>query len=117
MGSHNHIIHAEVVGRDGEKIQRFFSDLFGWTLDTNNAGGYGMSDPAATGVVFGAGGTPDGSGGHVTFYVSVDDLDATLDKVTALGGTIVMPKYSPAPGTSLALAADPEGHVVGLTQA
>ena len=59
----------------------------------------------------------DGSTGHVTFYVSVDDLDATIDRVQALGGTILMPKYSPAPGVALALAADPEGHVVGLTQA
>ena len=61
MGSHNHIVHAEVVGRDGEKIQQFFSELFGWSLDTNNPGGYGMSDPETTGVAFGAGGTPDKS--------------------------------------------------------
>ena len=39
MGSHNHIVHAEVVGRDGEKLQRFYADLFGWSLDTNNPGG------------------------------------------------------------------------------
>jgi predicted enzyme related to lactoylglutathione lyase len=116
MGS-NHIVHAEVVGKDGAKIQQFFSDLFGWSLDTNNPGGYGMSDPTSTGVAFGAGGTPDGSDGHVTFYVSVDDLDATIDRVQALGGTIVMSKYSPAPGVALALAADPEGHILGLTQA
>jgi len=116
MGSHNHIVHAEVVGRDGEKLQRFFSDLFGWSLDTNNPGGYGMSDPAATGVAFGAGGTPDGSQGFATFYVAVDDVDAALEKATALGGSVVMPKYSPAPGIELGLAADPEGHVVGLTK-
>ena len=69
MGSHNHIIHAEVVGKDGAKIQQFFSELFGWSLDTNNPGGYGMSDPETTGVAFGAGGTPDGSSGFATFYV------------------------------------------------
>ena len=101
MGSHNHIVHAEVVGRDGEKLQRFYTDLFGWSLDTNNPGGYG---------------TPDGSAGFATFYVAVDDVDAALDKATSLGGSVVMPKYSPAPGIELALAADPEGHVVGLTK-
>jgi len=116
MGSHNHIVHAEVVGRDGEKIQQFFSELFGWSLDTNNPGGYGMSDPEATGVAFGAGGTPDKSPGFATFYVAVDDVDATLQRATALGGSVIMPKYSPAPGVELALAADPEGHVVGLTK-
>ena len=116
MGSHNHIVHTEVVGRDGERIQQFFSELFGWSLDTNNPGGYGMSDPDATGVAFGAGGTPDKSPGFATFYVAVDDVDATLQRATALGGSVIMPKYSLAPGVELALAADPEGHVVGLTK-
>jgi predicted enzyme related to lactoylglutathione lyase len=37
--------------------------------------------------------------------------------VSALGGTVVMPKFSPAPDTWLAMFADPEGHVVGLSQA
>ena len=112
----NKIIHVEVVGKDGEKLQKFYSNVFGCSLDTNNPGGYGMSDPAATGVAFGAGGTPDGSAGFATFYVAVDDVDAALDKATSLGGSVVMPKYSPAPGIELALAADPEGHVVGLTK-
>ena len=39
MGSHNHIVHAEVVGKDGAKIQQFFSELFGWSLDTTTPGG------------------------------------------------------------------------------
>ena len=38
----NKIIHVEVVGKDGEKLQKFYSDVFGWSLDTNNPGGYGM---------------------------------------------------------------------------
>jgi len=34
------IVHVEVVGKDGPALQRFYSDVFGWQLDTNN--------PAAT---------------------------------------------------------------------
>ena len=52
----------------------------------------------------------------MTFYVSVHDLDATLAKAQSLGGTVVMPKFSPAPETWLAMVADAEGHVVGLSQ-
>ncbi len=110
------IIHAEVVGRDAPALQRFFSELFGWKLDTNNPGGYGMTDAATTGVVAGIGSSQDGSAGHVTFYVAVPDIDATLGKAAALGGRVVMPKFSPGPGATLALVADPEGHVVGLTE-
>lgn len=112
----NQVIHAEVVGKDQAALQRFFSQLFGWKLDTSNPGGYGMTSNDETGIVVGVGGTPDGSAGHVTFYVTVADIDATLARATELGGRVIMPKMSPGEGATIALLADPEGHVVGLTQ-
>jgi len=75
-----------------------------------------MTDAADSGIVLGTGPSPDGSSGWVTFYISVPDLDATLAKVEAGGGRTLMPKFSPAPDTWLAMFADPEGHVVGLSQ-
>jgi hypothetical protein len=110
------VIHFEIAGKDQKALQGYYSALFGWKLNTDNPGGYGMTDPAQTGVVVGVGGTPDGSAGHVTGYVTVADVDATLARATELGGRVVMPKFSPAPDTFLALVADPEGHVIGLTQ-
>jgi uncharacterized protein len=111
------IVHVEVVGKDAGKLQKFFSELFSWPLDTNNPGGYGMTADGDTGVITGIGSTPDGSAGHVTFYVSVPDIDRALEKATKLGGRVVMPKMSPGPGATIALLADPEGHVIGVTQA
>ena len=111
-----HVIHFEVTGKDGKALQSFYSKVFDWNLDTNNPGGYGMSDPASTGPVVGIGSTPDGSSGHVTGYVRVADINDTLAKVKDLGGTVVMPKFSPDGSAQLALVADPEGHVVGLTE-
>lgn len=110
------VIQVEILGKDGAALQRYYGDLFGWSFDTNNPGKYGMTDPATTGVTIGVAGTQDGSSGHVTGYVTVADVDATLARATALGGSVVMPKFSPAPGVQLALVADPEGHVLGLTQ-
>ena len=110
------IYHFEVVGKDGKALQRYYSDLFGWQLDTNNPGGYGMTDPSTTGIAVGIGATPDGSSGHVTGYVKVADINATLAKATSLGGAVVMPKFSPDGSAQLALLADPEGHVIGLTE-
>ena len=110
------VIHFEIVGKDGQALQRYYSDLFGWAFDTSNPGGYGITDPAATGPAVGVGSTQDGSGGHVTGYVRVADIDSTLAKVKDLGGSVVMPKFSPDGMAQLALIADPEGHVVGLTE-
>jgi predicted enzyme related to lactoylglutathione lyase len=112
----NRIVHAEVVGKDGPALQQFFGEVFDWKLNTDLPGGYGMSDAADSGIVLGTGPSPVGGDGWVTFYVSVPSIDDVLEKVTARGGTVVMPKFSPAPGTSLAMFADPEGHVVGLSE-
>ena len=112
----NKVIHFEIVGRDVAALQTFYGDLFAWDLDTSNPGGYGMTDPSKTGIIIGIGASHDGGAGHVTGYVAVDDIDATLARTTELGGRILMPKFSPAPDANLAIIADPEGHVIGLTQ-
>jgi predicted enzyme related to lactoylglutathione lyase len=111
----NKIIHFEVVGRDAPALVRFYSDLLGWSFNTDNPGGYGMTTADETGVVAGIGPSPDGGQGWVTGYVSVPDIDAVLARVTDLGGTVVMPKFNPGGGATLAMFADPEGHVIGLS--
>ncbi len=110
------VIHFEIVGKDQGALQRYYGNLFGWKLNTDFPGGYGMTDPAQTGLIVGVGSTPDGSAGHVTGYVTVDDIDATLAKAVDLGGAVIMPKFSPDGNAQLALVADPEGHILGLTQ-
>ena len=108
-----HVIHVEVVGRDGPKLQKFYADAFGWGIDTNNPDGYGMfREPG--GLTAGIGKAQDGGAGHVTFYVHSDDPEGTLRKVEKAGGKVIMPLTQVAPETRIALFADPEGHVVGL---
>jgi predicted enzyme related to lactoylglutathione lyase len=110
------VIHFEILGKDAPALQRFYGNLFGWKFNTDNPGGYGLSSSGDTGIVVGVGPTRDGSGGHVTGYVSVPDIDQALAKATKLGGKVVLPKMSPGPGATIALVADPEGHVIGVTQ-
>lgn len=114
----NKVIHVEVVGRNGSGLQGFFSNLFGWNFDTNNPGGYGMASADEVGITTGVGTAPEGmESGGVTFYVAVPDVDKALARATELGGTVILPKYSPGPGAILGLFADPEGHVIGVTEA
>ena len=106
------VIHVEVVGKDGAALQQFYGDVFGWSFETDNPGGYGMYRQGE--LTGGIGATQDGGAGHVTFYVHADDPQAVLDKVQAAGGRVIMPLTEVAPDTTVALFADPEGHVVGL---
>ena len=109
------VIHFEILGNDQVALQKFWSELLGWKLDTSAPGGYGMSDPAQTGIVVGVG-EKRGPVGHVTAYVRVADIDATLAKAVKLGGSVIMPKFNAGPEAVLAVVADAEGHVVGLSE-
>ena len=53
-------------------------------------------------------------GGQVTFYVEVEDPAAALEKISALGGKTIQEPMDVPNGPTIALFADPEGHVVGL---
>jgi uncharacterized protein len=119
------VVHFEVIGKDGEKLQQFYAELFGWEIDTNNPGRYGTvareGNTNSEGVGIGGGvaaGPSADDAGHVTFYVEVPDVEAALAKVEGLGGTRVFGP-APVPGTEIELGqfTDPEGHLIGLTKA
>src|SRR5262245_24964281 len=113
----NPVTHFEIHGVDGEKIQAFYATVFGWEIDTNNPMDYGMmSAPDHEGI--GGGITRSMTGTPmVTIYVEVPDFDATLAEVEANGGRTVMPPGEVPGGPRLAQFADPDGNVIGLTQA
>ncbi len=116
------VVHFEVMGRDGEKLQSYYSEMFGWKVDASNPMKYGIvqregnTDPDGIGIGGGIGGMPEGmdSDGHVTFYVGVDDLEAALAKAESLGGTRVMGPAQVQETTVVGLFTDPEGHLVGV---
>jgi predicted enzyme related to lactoylglutathione lyase len=110
------VTHFEINAQDAPATQKFYRDLFGWGIDTNNPDNYGMIDTKneGTGINGGIGASQEGRS-WVTFYVECDDPAATLAKVERLGGRRVM-----EPMTSMnvvyALFADPEGNVIGLAK-
>ncbi|MCZ6529731.1 MAG: VOC family protein [Chloroflexi bacterium] len=113
----NPVVHFEVVAKDGEAAQEFYSKLFDWKLDTDNPEKYGsLEAPESGGIGGGIGTAPEGSPGHVTFYVSVDDLQSYLDKAESLGGKTIMPPTEIPDQVTFALFADPQGNVVGMVK-
>jgi predicted enzyme related to lactoylglutathione lyase len=111
-------VHFEITGKDGKKLQDFYSGVFNWKVDANNPMNYGIVSNEDTGGGIGGGiSAGDGGTSQVTFYIEVDDPQAYLDKVTASGGRTVMP-VTEIPGmVVLAQFADPEGNIVGLVKA
>jgi uncharacterized protein len=108
----------EVTGSDGAGLQRFYGELFDWTIqDAGDGSGYGLVQAAEHGIAGGIGAAQDGGPGQVTFYVEVEDPAAYLEKAERLGGkTVVPPTKIEQFGLEFAFFADPEGHTVGLTK-
>jgi predicted enzyme related to lactoylglutathione lyase len=116
------VVHFEITGRDGEQLQSYYSELFGWEIDANNEMKYGTiareGNTNAEGVGIGGGIAtgPEGYEGHVTFYVEVPDVEASMAKAESLGGTRMMGPEEVMPGLTIGLFTDPEGHVIGVIQ-
>jgi predicted enzyme related to lactoylglutathione lyase len=112
----NGIAWFEVLGNDFDTLKRFYGELFGWAYE-EPMDGYAIAAPdGQEGLMGGVGRDPSGGGGHATFYVGVEDVQAALDRAESLGGSALMPPTEPMPGTTIALFSDPEGHVVGLVK-
>lgn len=110
------VIHFEVVGKDGKKLQDFYGQLFEWKIDANNPMNYGMVDNGGNGINGGIGPSQSGQP-WCGFYVGVDDLQATLNKAESLGGKTLMPPTDiEGYNLSFAMFADPEGNQIGLVK-
>ncbi|MFI5266843.1 MAG: VOC family protein [Chloroflexota bacterium] len=109
------ITHFEIMGGQGDQLEKFYGELFGWKVDSNNPMNYGMVDTEAGGKGINGGVGPDQDGGHrVTVYAEVDDMQAMLDKAEKLGGKTIMPPTDVPGGPKIAMFADPAGNVTGL---
>jgi len=116
------VVHFEIIGKDGEKLQRYYGELFGWEIDSNNPMHYGMVTregnlaPDGSGIGGGVAGGPEGYEGHVTFYVAVPDVEAALAKAESLGGSRMMGPDKVMDTIEIGLFNDPDGHLVGVVK-
>ena len=110
----NPVVHWEITGRDAPKLQSFYADLFGWSVNPDNPMDYGLVDTQAEGGINGGIAQAQEPATRVTVYVQVDDLQAYLDKAESLGGKTLMPPTEIPGIVTLAMFADPEGNVTGM---
>jgi uncharacterized protein len=67
------VVHFEIVGKDGDKLQSYYAELFGWDIDADNEMKYGIVqrdgnvNPDGVGIGGGISTGPEGYDGHVTF--------------------------------------------------
>ncbi len=111
----------ELHTRDHAKAVAFYRSVFRW--DTTSVGDSDefryttMRDPGGgedlAGIMDASAFLPDGVPSHWSVYWEVDDADAAVDKVKALGGTVVMDPQD-TPYGRLATVTDPAGALFKL---
>ena len=107
------VIHWEIGAKEGSKLQEFYRQMFDWAFDTSMPG-FGMVAAEEGGIGGGIMQARPDIPPYLTFYVAVDDLEASLARAEQLGGKRIVPP-TPIPGVgAFAMFEDPEGHMLGL---
>jgi predicted enzyme related to lactoylglutathione lyase len=109
----NPVMHFEIGCKDTARANEFYSSLFGWS-----------SSQVGPALMIGTG-SPEGIQGHFTalghephhytiFYVTVDNIGASLAKAESLGGKTMVPQVDIPNYGSFAWFSDPDGNTIGL---
>jgi predicted enzyme related to lactoylglutathione lyase len=113
--------HFEIMGSDAAQLRDFYTGTFGWAVtngpDEADPLEYAMiSTQSGDGALNGGiGKNPEGKGA-LTFYITVDNLEDSLAKIEAAGGSSLRGRLQVGPETFIAMFGDPEGNVVGLVE-
>lgn len=116
------IMHIDIPTPDRAATAHFYTSLFGWEMH-EDLQPYTWFSAANM-----SGGLPDLEeglapvreilrAGDVVLYLPSEDIEADLQKIEALGGTILLPKTEAGEGHYIALFADPNGVRLGLAGA
>ena len=109
------ICYLEIPTSDVARSVAFYQKVFGWKTRTRGDGHIAFDD--GVGEVSGswAQGRKPMSEAGLLIYIMVDDMQATLTRVTAAGGEIAQPVGADAPEIT-ARFRDPGGNILGLYQ-
>ncbi len=116
----NSIIHFEIPADDVQRAKTFYSKVFGWKISDPWKMDYFMVETKKDGESGINGGlmTRKMPGQPFMNYVGVANIDKALEKITASGGVLAMPKTEIGQGMGwIAAFKDPEGNLMGLHQA
>ena len=115
----NKIMWLEMASADIPASAKFYGDLFGWPMVTDEQMDYTMTafEGQETGMGFPA--VNEGQGitaGSVLVYVDVADVDATIARARELGAPILMDRMEIPTVGWMAMFGDPGGNRIAVMQ-
>ncbi len=113
---------VDLTTTDQNGAKAFYSRVFGWSHEANPVGDgvyYTMSrlDGNDVAAISPMPDQPPGRPPTWNTYLTVDDVDATCEKVGEAGGSVLAPPFDVMDSGRMAVIADPTGASVSLWQA
>jgi len=113
MSNTHPVVHFEILGSDKKLLEEFYQSIFQWEIDPIEDW-YSVVNPGDG--IHGGIGARKQYGGHVTFYVAVEDVVASLQLIESNGGKTAFGPHPIPDGGLIAGFLDPEGHLIGMVQ-
>jgi predicted enzyme related to lactoylglutathione lyase len=115
----NRIMWLEMASTDIPASAKFYGDLFGWPIVTDEKMDYTMTafEGDETGIGFSPVDAEQGvEAGSVLVYVDVADIDVTIARAKEIGAPIFMDKYEIPTVGWMAIFGDPGGNRIAAMQ-
>jgi predicted enzyme related to lactoylglutathione lyase len=104
------VMQFQILSSNPDQTARFYSELFGWQVDQNNALGYRrIQTGSPEGIQGGIWPAPPQAPTFVQLFMAVDDVKASAASAEKLGATVLIPPTMLPEGDEMAVLHDPQG--------
>lgn len=104
------VVQFQILSKAPDETARFYSALFGWTVDAGNSMGYREINTGSTeGIQGGIWPAPPQAPSFVQLFIAVDDVPASAKKAQDMGAKQIMPATKLPDGDEMAVLLDPLG--------
>ena len=105
----------QIVSKSPEETAVFYSNLFGWTVNSDNPLGYReINTGSLDGIQGGIWPAPTQASNFVQLFTVVDDVKACVKCAQELGAQLIIPPTALPDGGELAVMHDPQGMSFGV---
>jgi len=106
----NAVTQFQILSKDPERTANFYSQLFQWSIDSNNALGYRqIRTGSKDGIQGGIWPAPPQAPNFVQLFGRVQVLREAMQSAEKLGAKVIIPATMLPEGDEMAVLLDPEG--------
>jgi uncharacterized protein len=111
----NPVLQFQILSKAPNETAKFYSALFGWTVNDKNSLGYREINTGSNeGIQGGIWPAPPQASTFVQLFMAVDDVNICVKNAEDLGAKLIIPPTALPSGGELAVMHDPQGMPFGI---